>query len=273
MDRKTRALALAALLSVAVLLGGAPVLSYVEGQEPDPLGTGTFSILGYDPATGELGAAVQSRVFSVGNGVLWAEAEVGIAATQAIVDVSYGPKALALLRAGMKPDAIIKAILDSDPDPGYGNNPWPKAGRQFAVMDPKGVYAAHTGPQASTWAGNKGGKFCTAQGNILAGEAVVTNMVKAFEETTGALSIRLVAALEAGQAAGGDTRGQQSAALIVVKKNCGVWLNNDTVLRLQVDDNPEPIKELRRLVERSLPRAGGRGRARAGCEGVNGASK
>ena len=122
-------------------------------------------------------------------------------------------------------------------------------------MDPKGNYAAHTGPQATTWAGNKGGKFCTAQGNILAGEAVVTNMVKAFEETTGALSIRLVAALEAGQAAGGDTRGQQSAALIVVKKDCGVWLHNDTVLRLQVDDNPEPIKELRRLVERSIPRA------------------
>ena len=266
MDRKARALALAAILSVAVLVPNA--------QEPEPAGTGTFSILGYDPATGELGAAVQSRVFSVGNGVLWAEAEVGIAATQAIVDVSYGPKALALLRAGMKPDAIVKAILDSDPDPGYAGQRWQKAGRQVAVMDPRGNYAAHTGPEASAWAGNKGGRFCTAQGNILAGEAVVINMVKAFEETTGALSIRLVAALEAGQAAGGDTRGQQSAALIVVKKNCGVWLNNDTVLRLQVDDNPEPIKELRRLVERSLPRAGGRGRAaRPGCEGVNGAAK
>lgn len=265
MDRKTRplALALATILSVAVLVPSA--------QEPDPLGTGTFSILGYDPATGEIGAAVQSRVFSVGNGVLWAEAGVGVAATQAIVDVSYGPKALALLRAGLTPGAIIKAILDSDPDPGYGSARWPKAGRQFAVMDPKGIYAAHTGPEASKWAGHKGGKFCTAQGNILGGEDVVTNMVKAFEETTGALSIRLVAALEAGQAAGGDTRGQQSAALIVVKKNCGVWLNNDTVLRLQVDDNPQPIKELRRLVERSIPR-GNRG-ARPGCEGVNGAPK
>ena len=119
-------------------------------------------------------------------------------------------------------------------------------------MDPKGNYAAHTGPQASTWAGNKGGKFCTAQGNILAGEAVVTNMVKAFEKTAGALSMRLVAALEAGQAAGGDTRGQQSAAMIIVKKDGGVWLHNDIVLRLQVDDNPEPIKELRRIVERSV---------------------
>jgi uncharacterized Ntn-hydrolase superfamily protein len=261
MDRKTRALALAALLAVAVVLPRA--------QAPDPLGTGTFSILGYDPATGELGAAVQSRVFSVGNGVLWAEAGTGVAATQAIVDVSYGPQALALLREGRKPDEIVKTILDRDKDPGYAGQPWPKAGRQFAVMDPKGNYAAHTGPQASTWAGHKGGKFCTAQGNILAGEAVVNNMVKAFEDTPGALSLRLVAALEGGQAGGGDTRGQQSAALIVVKKDCGVWLHNDTVLRLQVDDNPEPIKELRRLVEKSIPRRP----AMEGCAGVNGAPK
>ena len=125
---------------------------------------GTFSILGYDPATGEVGGAVQSRVFSVGNGVLWAEADTGVAATQAIVDVSYGPKALALLRQGVKPDAIVKQILDGDPDPGLNGRPWPKAGRQFAVMDAKGNYAAHTGPEATTWAGHKGGKFCTAQG-------------------------------------------------------------------------------------------------------------
>ena len=261
MDRKIRSLALALALAF-----GSAVLT---GQQPDPDGTGTFSILGYDPATGELGAAVQSRVFSVGNGVLWAEAETGIAATQAIVDVGYGPKALALLRAGLTPEAIVKGILDSDADPGYAGQAWPKAGRQFAVMDPKGNYAAYTGPQATTWAGNKGGKYCTAQGNILAGEAVVNNMVKAFEETQGPLSLRLVAALEGGQAGGGDTRGQQSAALVIVKKNCGVWLHNDTVLRLQVDDNPEPIKELRRLVEKSIPRRS----AGAGCAGVNGAPK
>jgi len=261
MDRKAGALALIALLSLFVLLPRA--------QNVDPLGTGTVSILGYDPDTGELGAAVQSRVFSVGNGVLWAEAGIGVAATQAIVDVSYGPKSLALLRANLTPSAIIKAILDSDPDPGYAGQAWPKAGRQFAVMNAKGEYAAYTGPEATSCAGNKGGNYCTAQGNILAGEAVVNNMVKNFENTNGPLSLRLVAALEGGQAGGGDTRGQQSAALIVVKKDCGVWLHNDTVLRLQVDDNPEPINELRRLVEKSIPPQG-RGRARPGCEGVNG---
>ena len=238
MDPKARSLAL-----IVALLLCAPAAA----QLPDPVAT--FSILGYDPETGELGAAVQSRVFSVGNGVLWGEAEVGIVATQAIVDVSYGPKALALLRAGMKPDAIVKAIWESDPDPGYRGQPWPKAGRQFAVMDTKGNYAAFTGPQASKWAGHKGGKFCTVQGNILAGEGVVNGMVDAFEKTPGHLSVRLMAALDAGQAAGGDTRGMQSAAMLVVKKNAGVWLNNDVVLRLQVDDSPEPLKELRRIVE------------------------
>jgi uncharacterized Ntn-hydrolase superfamily protein len=121
-------------------------------------------------------------------------------------------------------------------------------------MDAKGNYAAFTGPKATTWAGHKGGKFCTAQGNILAGEPVVSGMVEAFEKTTGHISLRLMAALDAGQAAGGDTRGKQSAAMLIVKKNGGVWLNNDVVLRLQVDDNPEPIKELRRLVEMNARR-------------------
>ena len=240
MDRKARSLALIVLALLLCVPAAAQLPDYPA----------TFSILGYDPETGELGAAVQSRVFSVGNGVLWGEAETGIVATQAIVDVSYGPKALALLRAGMKPDAIVKAIWESDPDPGYRGQPWPKAGRQFAVMDAKGNYAAFTGPEATAWAGHKGGKFCTAQGNILAGEGVVNGMVEAFEKTTGHLSLRLMAALEAGQAAGGDKRGQQSAAMLIVKKNAGVWLNNDVVLRLQVDHSPDAaIAELRRIVE------------------------
>lgn len=209
----------------------------------------TFSILGYDPATEEIGAAVQSRVFSVGNGVLWGEAGVGVAATQAIVDVSYGPQALSLLKLGYAPDKIVQFILDSDPDT---RPDWPKAGRQFAVMNAKGEYAAFTGPKATPWAGNKGGKYCTAQGNILAGEDVVNGMVQGFENTQGHLSLRLLAALEGGQKAGGDKRGMQSAAMLIVKKNGGVWVHNDVVLRLQVDDNPEPIKELRRLVEKAV---------------------
>jgi uncharacterized Ntn-hydrolase superfamily protein len=232
-----------------------PMASQAE-RTPDPVAT--FSILGYDAETGEVGGAVQSRVFSVGNGVLWGEAEVGMVATQAIVDVSYGPQALQLLKKGLGPVDIVKQIWDADPDPGLRSNPWPKAGRQFAVMDAKGNYAAFTGPKASAWAGNKGGKFCTAQGNILAGEAVVTNMVEAFEKTPGPLSLRLMAALDGGQAGGGDSRGMQSAAMLIVKKNGGVWLHNDVVLRLQVDDSQEPLKELRRLVEIHAKRASAR---------------
>src|SRR5262245_11874902 len=211
----------------------------------------TFSILAYDSTTGEIGAAVQSRVFSVGNGVLSAEAGVGAAATQAIVDVSYGHQAIALLKQGLKPADIIKQIWDKDPDT---RADWPKEGRQFAVIDAKGNVAAYTGPKATEWAGNKACSpphHCTAQGNILAGAAVVDSMVSAFEHTTGHISMRLLAALENGQIAGGDKRGMQSAAMVVVLKDGGVWVHNDVVLRLQVDDSPEPIKELRRLVERA----------------------
>ena len=233
------------LVLVAVAMAGAfGGVSESSSQPWDPVAT--FSILGFDPDTGEAGGAVQSRVFSVGNGVLWAEADVGVVATQAIVDVSYGPQALALLKQGMNPAEVVKTIWERDPDP--RPDAWSKYGRQFAVMDAQGNVAAYTGPKATSWAGHKYGKFCSAQGNILAGEAVVANMVKAFEETAGHLSLRLMAALEAGQAAGGDTRGMQSAAMLIVKKGGGVWLNNDVVLRLQVDDSQDPFKELRRLV-------------------------
>jgi len=231
-----------------------------EGQNGLPPPVATFSILGYDPETGEVGGAVESRVFTL-TGVLTADADAGVVATQAIVDVSYGPKGIALLKAGMKPDAIIKAIWDSDPDP----NPkdWTKQGRQFAVINLKGETATFTGPQATEWAGGKQGKYCTAQGNILAGPAVVENMVKAFEETKGHLSLRLLAAIEAGQAAGGDKRGMQAASMVIVKKGAGVWLNNDVVLRFQVDDQVDPFKELRRVVE-NWNKSRGRGPVKPG---------
>ena len=207
----------------------------------------TFSVLGYDPATGEVGVAVQSRVFSVGNGVIWGEAGVGVVATQAIVDVSYGPQALELLRQDVSPQETVEQILADDPDPIPDR--WTKLGRQFSVMNARGEVATHTGPRASEWAGHRIGRYASAQGNILAGPAVVDNMITAFENTTGHLSVRLVAALEAGQAAGGDRRGMQSAAMLIVKEDGGVWLNNDVVLRLQVEDHEQPIRELRRLVE------------------------
>jgi uncharacterized Ntn-hydrolase superfamily protein len=249
-------------LAVSPLLGQVPANPRTTGPSrtatPDTLAwpTGTFSILGYDPETGDIGGAVQSRVFSVGNGVLWAEAGVGAAATQAVVDVSYGPQALAALRSGLPADAALKTVMGDDPDPRPAGTPnaWPKAGRQFAVIDAKGNVFAYTGPAAPDSASQKycsAPHHCTAQGNTLAHPAVTDSMVAAFERTPGRLQFRLLAAIEAGQAAGGDKRGMQSAAMIItnVRKDCGIWLHNDIILRLQVDDSPEPIKELRRLVE------------------------
>ena len=217
--------------------------------------TGTFSIIAYDTATGEWGGAVQSRVFSVGNGVLSAEAGVGVVATQAVVDVSYGPQALALLRQGKSAAEVVKYVWEHDPDPDTAR--WAKTGRQFAVVDGKGNVAAYTGPTAPTAAGDKQGAHVTAQGNTLADKSVPDSMVAAFNRASGHLAFRLLAGIEAGQAAGGDKRGKQSAAMIIVKKCGGVWLHNDVVLKLQVDDSPEPIVELRRLVEKApLPPRG-----------------
>lgn len=239
------------LLAVLALqpLRPLPALAVQDGPAASWPPVATFSIVGFDPATGEVGVAVQSRVFSVGNGVIWGEAGVGVVATQAIVDVSYGPQALELLRQGLAPAEVVREVLGRDPDPDPER--WTKQGRQFSVMSAAGDVATHTGPRASEWAGHRIGEHCSAQGNILAGPAVVDDMVAAFESARGHLSLRLQAALEAGQAAGGDTRGMQSAAMLVVKEGGGVWLNNDVVLRLHVDDHLEPIAELRRLVEKA----------------------
>jgi uncharacterized Ntn-hydrolase superfamily protein len=245
---------LAPLLLLALLLHGcdpgAEVLGDLESSEAaagESAPPGTFSIVAHDPDTGELGVAVHSRVFSVGNGVMWGEAGVGVAATQAWVDVSYGPRAIELLAEGLTPEQVVERLLEEDPDPFPDR--WPRAGRQISVMDAGGRVATWTGPRASDWAGHRIVENASAQGNILAGPGVVDGMIRAFQETDGHLSFRLLAALEAGQAEGGDTRGKQSAAMLVVKEDGGVWLNNDVVLRLQVDDHPRPITELRRLVE------------------------
>lgn len=239
----------ATLLVAGMLPGGVFAQEAPDGDASLEDPPGTFSIVAHDPETGEMGVAVHSRVFSVGNGVMWGDADLGVIATQAFVDVSYGPKGLELLREGLSPEEVVERLREDDSNP-YPDD-WPVEGRQFSVMDASGEVAAWTGPEASDWAGHRTEENVSVQGNILAGPEVVDEMLRAFRETDGHLSFRLQAALEAGQEAGGDTRGKQSAAMLIVKEDGGVWLNNDVVLRLQVDDHDQPITELRRLVEQA----------------------
>ena len=201
----------------------------------------TFSIVARDPETGAMGCAVQSRAFAVGAVVPWGEADVGVIATQAFVNVGYGPQGMALLRQRLTADQVLDRLVAEDTFPR-------KDGRQVAIVDAKGNIAVYTGPTAPDWAGHKKGANYSAQGNILAGAEVVDNMADAFEKTTGTLAERLLAALEAGEAAGGDRRGRQSAALLVVQKGAGRGTNDDIAVRLHVDDHPTPIQELRRLL-------------------------
>jgi uncharacterized Ntn-hydrolase superfamily protein len=201
----------------------------------------TFSIVARDPQTGAMGCAVQSRYFAVGAVVPWGEADVGVIATQASVNVGYGPQGLELLRQGLGAEAVLRKVREDDAFPG-------KDRRQVAIVDAKGGIAVYTGPATNDWAGHKQGENYSAQGNILTGPEVVDAMAAAFESTTGSLGERLLAALEAGQEAGGDRRGRQSAALLVVQKGGGRNLNNDVAVRLHVDDHATPIRELRRLL-------------------------
>ncbi len=205
----------------------------------------TFSILGHDPDTGELGVAVQSKYFSVGHVVPWAEAGVGVVATQANVNAGYGLRGLELLREGLSAEEVRDRLLAEDEFPGV-------EGRQFAVIDARGGIAAHTGPTANFWAGHRVGEHYSAQGNILTGPEVVDAMAEAFESASGTLAERLQAAMVAGQEAGGDSRGRQSAAMLVVGKRMGRNINNDVVARLQVEDHPTPIVELGRVLDINL---------------------
>ncbi len=205
----------------------------------------TFSIVAYDTETGAMGCAVESRYFAVGAVVCWGEAGVGVVATQANVNVGYGPKGVALLGEGLSAQQVVDRLLAEDAFPG-------KDGRQLAVVDARGGIAVHTGSAANAWAGHKTGASYSTQGNILMGAEVVDSMAKAFEETKASFAERLVSALEAGQTAGGDSRGQQSAAILVVQKGAGRNINNDVAVRLHVDDHPAPIAELRRLLNIQL---------------------
>ncbi|HMF89943.1 MAG TPA: DUF1028 domain-containing protein [Candidatus Angelobacter sp.] len=205
----------------------------------------TFSIVAIDPQNGEMGVAVASRYFSVGSVVPWAMADVGAVATQANVNVGYGPQAIDLLRQGLTAQEVLKKLLADDKFPG-------KDGRQIAIVDAKGNVAAYTGPNAPTWAGDRQGKTWSAQGNILVGAQVPENMGKAFEATSGELAEKLFAALKAGDAAGGDSRGRQSASILIVRKGGGRNTNNDRYVYINVDDNPDPFTELRRLLYLNL---------------------
>ncbi len=200
----------------------------------------TFSIVAADPATGQVGVAVQSKYFAVGAVVPWARAGVGAVATQALGWARYGPALLEALEAGKPPQAALEEALTTDPL---------AAQRQVGVVHADGEAANHTGAKCNAWAGGRTGPGFSVQGNILVGEEVIDSMAGAFTTTTGDLAERLMASLEAGQAAGGDRRGQQSAVLLVEQRgyrDLGMQ-GIDRLVDLRVDDHPEPITELRRL--------------------------
>ena len=205
----------------------------------------TFSIVAYDPLNADWGVAVASRYFSVGSVVPWAAAQVGAIATQANVNVGYGPRGLELLQQGKSAKQVLDQLLAEDKFDG-------KDGRQVAIIDAKGNIAAYTGPGAPNWAGDRQGKTWSAQGNILVGPQVVESMGRAFEATPGELAEKLYAAVKAGDEAGGDSRGKQSASMLVVRKQGGRNTNNDRYIYINVDDNPDPLVELRRLLDLNL---------------------
>jgi uncharacterized Ntn-hydrolase superfamily protein len=196
----------------------------------------TFSIIGCDPQTGELGIAVASKYFAVGAAVPWAKADIGAIATQAWVNLDYGPNGLDLLEKGIPPQVVIDSLTKADTM---------FQRRQIGVIDRKGNAATFTGTGCMHWAGGLIGKNCAAQGNILVSEDVITCAVHAFENMEGSLGDKLMAALLAGDSAGGDSRGKQSAALIVVRNSPGY--RYDREIDIRVDDNPEPFVELNRL--------------------------
>lgn len=199
----------------------------------------TFSIVARDAASGDFGVAVQSRHFNVGADVPWAEAGIGAVATQAFVEIGYGPRALDLLRAGVGAKQALDRLLAADPA---------AAIRQVAVVDAQGDVAVHTGEGCIPFAAHRVGDGFTVQGNLLATDRVCDAMARAFERAQGAFPSRLVAALEAGEAAGGDARGRESAALIVVRSvsESEPWRNRAVDLR--VENHRKPIDEVQRLL-------------------------
>jgi uncharacterized Ntn-hydrolase superfamily protein len=199
----------------------------------------TFSICAFDPETGELGIAVQSKFLAVGAVVPFARAGVGAIATQSWANTSYGPRGLDLVASGLAPDAVVQRLIADDAD---------REKRQFGIVDAQGRAATYTGKECFEWAGGVTGRGYCAQGNILAGAAVVEGLARGFERARGTLADRLVAALHEGQRGGGDRRGMQSAALVVVKEKGGYGGFNDRYIDVRTDDHEHPIDELERLL-------------------------
>lgn len=200
----------------------------------------TYSIVAVDSVTGEIGAAVQSHWFSVGSVVTWAEAGVGAVATQSLVNVSFGPRGLELLKQGKSPQEALDILIAEDSGRDY---------RQVAIIDARGNTATYTGAKCIPEAGHLHGKYYSVQANLMLKNTVWGAMKKAFLSTSGPLAERLVAALEAAQAEGGDIRGQQSAALVVVRGEATGNIWEDRLIDLRVEDHPEPVKELKRLLK------------------------
>ena len=199
----------------------------------------TYSIIAYDPDTGEFGVAVQSHWFSVGSLVPWAKAGVGAVATQSFVKVEYGPHGLALMEEGKSAKEALALLIDKDEG---------RDVRQVAMIDNKGNVAAHTGKNCIYAAGHKLGKNYSVQANLMEKESVWPAMAKAFEETKGNLAEKMMASLESAEIEGGDIRGKQSASMLIVTgEPTGIdW--KDTVMDIRIDDSPEPLKELKRLI-------------------------
>jgi uncharacterized Ntn-hydrolase superfamily protein len=232
------------------LLAATPLTSAAQTHTPILDVTGeeivaTFSIVALDPATGEVGVAVQSRAFRAAAIVTYAKAGVGAIATQASANQSYGPEGLALLEQGRSPEQVVQQLTGADPG---------RDRRQLAVIDVGGRVKAYTGSGTSDWAGHIEGENYSVQGNILAGEAVVREMARAFEGTEGVLAERMMAALDAGQAAGGDARGKQSGGILIVKPIGDSGRTTDRWIDVRVDDHPTPFVEIRRLMNMSVSR-------------------
>lgn len=226
----------AALLSFVILLAsGALAKEPTVPSRP----VSTYSIVARDPATGELGVAVQSHWFSVGSIVSWAEAGVGAVATQSFVEVSYGPLGLELMRGGKSAPEALSALIATDEN---------QTVRQVAMIDAQGHVAAHTGAKCIAGAGHRVGKDYSVQANLMERDTVWDAMAAAFESASGDLTSRLLAALEAAEREGGDIRGRQSAAILVVKGEPSGRPWDDRVVDLRVEDHPQPVAELRRLV-------------------------